>query len=113
VENDSGADFALIDQVAPSSSPSWFVRRFRCAVAPVCSSDADTLMDTARQTPILGQRYALLGQAAALIDKNQLFIPIAAPVRWSLVSRRIQGFAGNRFARHTLTDLEQRPDTGD
>ncbi len=30
----------------------------------------------------------------------------AAPVRWSLVSARIQGFAANRYARHTLTGLE-------
>jgi peptide/nickel transport system substrate-binding protein len=43
------------------------------------------------------------------MDEVQLFIPITAPVRWSLVSRRIQGFAGNRYARHTLTDLEQQP----
>jgi len=108
-----GADFALIDQVAPSASPAWFVRRFRCSAVSVCDADADQLMDTARQTPIPGQRYALLAQAAARIDDAELFIPITAPVRWSLVSRRIQGFAGNRFARHTLTDLEQRPDTGD
>jgi peptide/nickel transport system substrate-binding protein len=112
VESNSEADFALVDEVAPSSSPAWFVRRFRCGIAPVCASDADQLMDTARQTPILAQRYALLGQAAAVIDKDQLFIPIAAPVRWSLVSRRIQGFAGNRYARHTLIDLEERPDNG-
>jgi oligopeptide transport system substrate-binding protein len=108
-----GADFALIDQVAPSASPAWFVRRFRCGAVSVCDADADQLMDTARQTPIPAQRYALLAQAAARIDDAELFIPITAPVRWSLVSRRIQGFAGNRFARHTLTDLEQRPDTGD
>lgn len=107
-----GADFALIDEVAPSASPAWFVRRFRCAVAAVCDADADQLMETARQTPIPGQRYALLTQAAARIDDAELFIPITAPVRWSLVSRRIQGFAGNRIARHTLTDLEQRPDVG-
>jgi peptide/nickel transport system substrate-binding protein len=42
------------------------------------------------------------------MDDQQLFIPIAAPVRWSLVSNRIEGFAGNRFARHTLTSLEQK-----
>ena len=48
-------------------------------------------------------------QAAAKIDGAQLFIPIAAPVRWSLVSNRVQGFAGNRYARHTLTDLQQQP----
>ena len=46
-------------------------------------------------------------QAAARIDDAQLFIPITAPVRWSLVSARVQNFAGNRYARHTLTDLEQ------
>jgi peptide/nickel transport system substrate-binding protein len=103
------ADFALIDEVAPSASPAWFVRRFRCGVAPVCDSDADQLMDTARQTPVPAQRYALLTQAAAMIDDAELFLPIAAPIRWSLVSRRIEGFVGNRFARHTLTDLEQRP----
>ena len=38
--------------------------------------------------------------------------PITAPVRWSLVSGRIQGFAGNRYAGHTLTDLEQQAGRG-
>ena len=105
----AAADLALIDEVAPSASPAWFIRRFRCDVAPVCDADADKLMEAARQTPIPAQRYALLSQAASRIDDAQLFIPIAAPVRWSLVSGRIQGFAGNRYVRHTLTDLEQQP----
>jgi peptide/nickel transport system substrate-binding protein len=103
------ADFALIDEVAPSSSSSWFVRRFRCGMAPICDPQADLLMEAARETPVPAQRYALLGQAAARIDDAQLFIPIAAPVRWSLVSARVQGFAGNRYARHTLTDLQEQP----
>jgi peptide/nickel transport system substrate-binding protein len=51
----------------------------------------------------------LLTQAAARIDDAQLFIPITAPVRWSLASARVQGFAGNRYAAHTLTDLQQPP----
>jgi peptide/nickel transport system substrate-binding protein len=109
----AAADFVLVDEVAPSTSPAWFVRRFRCTFVPVCDSNADTLMDAARQTPVPAQRYALLGQAAARIDDAQLFLPIAAPVRWSLVSGRIQGFAGNRYARHTLTDLEARPSSGE
>jgi peptide/nickel transport system substrate-binding protein len=103
------ADFVLIDEVAPSTSAAWFVRRFRCGVLPVCDTQADELMDAARQTQIPQQRYALLTQAAARIDDAQLFIPITAPVRWSLVSGRVQGFAGNRYARHTLTDLQQQP----
>jgi oligopeptide transport system substrate-binding protein len=65
-------------------------------------------MDAARQMPVPVQRYALLTQAAGRIDDAQLFIPITAPVRWSLVSNRVQNFAGNRYARHTLTDLEQQ-----
>ena len=109
----AAADFAIVDEVAPSSSAAWFVRRFRCMAVPVCDPKADELMDAARQTPVPAQRYALLAQAAALIDAGQLFIPIAAPVRWSLVSNRIQNFAGNRYARHTLTDLEIRPSGGD
>jgi len=113
-EQEAGAaDFALVDEVAPSTSPSWFVRRFRCERVPVCDPNADALMDGARLSPVPAQRYALLGQAAALIDSGTLFLPIAAPVRWSLVSERIQGFAGNRYARHTLTDLEAKPGSGD
>ena len=107
--NAASADFMIIDEVAPSSSPAWFVRRFRCGAVAVCDPRADELMDAARDTPVAAQRYALLAQAAARIDDAQLFIPIAAPVRWSLVSNRVQGFAGNRYARHTLTDLGQQP----
>jgi len=107
------ADFALIDEVAPSTSPAWFVRHFRCGAVAICDEQADALMEAARETPVPQQRYALLAQAAARIDEAQLFIPIAAPVSWSLVSGRVQGFAGNRYARHTLTGLEQQAGTGD
>jgi peptide/nickel transport system substrate-binding protein len=111
--NPAAADFRLIDDLAPSASPAWFVRQFRCEMTPVCDPDADKLMEAARQSLIPAQRYALLVEAAAKIDDGQLFIPITAPVRWSLVSGRIVGFAGNRFAVHTLTDLEQKPGAGD
>jgi peptide/nickel transport system substrate-binding protein len=102
------ADLRLIDAVAPSSSPAWFLRQFRCDFAAVCDSQADTLLDAARDSLVPAQRAALFVQAAALIDDRQLFIPIMAPVRWSLVSARVEGFAGNRYARHTLTGLQER-----
>ena len=113
VQSSSAADFLLIDEVAPSSSPAWFVRHFRCTFVPVCDQQADQLMDGARQTPVPAQRYALLDQAAALIDSGQLFLPITAPVRWSLVSTRVQNFVGNRYARHTLTDLKAKSSNDD
>jgi peptide/nickel transport system substrate-binding protein len=108
----AAADFILMDEVAPSTGASWFVRHFRCERASVCDPKADQLMDGARQSPVPAQRYALLAQAAALIDGGELFLPITAPVRWSLVSPRIQNFAGNRYARHTLTDLGTGPSGG-
>lgn len=110
--NAESADFVLLDEVSPSASAAWYVRQFRCEAARICDADADKLIDAARDTPVPQQRYALLQQAASLIDDQQLFLPIAAPIRWSLVGRRIQGFAGNRFAIHTLTDLQQRPASG-
>ena len=109
----AAADFVLIDEVAPSASAAWFVRHFRCGVVAVCDPETDQLLDSARLSQVPAQRYALLAQAAARIDDQQLFIPITAPIRWSLVAKRIQGFAGNRFARHTLTDLEEKPGSGD
>ncbi len=108
VGSGEAADLKLVDEVAPTTSPSWFLRHFRCAVIPICSPDIDDMLEAARNTPVIAQRSALFAEASRQIDAQQLFIPIAAPIRWSLVSARISGFAGNRFAIHTLTGLEQQ-----
>ena len=101
----ASADFVWVDEVAPSTSPAWFLRKFRCTVAPICLEEAEPLLVQARATVDAHQRAALLVQAAGLMDQAQLFIPIAAPIRWSLVSGRAPGFAENPFARHTLVGL--------
>ena len=81
------ADLRLVDAVAPSISPAWFVRKFRCGDSPdLRSAEADELLDAARAAPVAAQRAALLAEAARLIDEAALFLPIAAPIRWSLVS---------------------------
>jgi len=102
------ADLKLIDEVAPSSSPAWFVRTFRCSVAPLCSKDADRLMNSARDAMIAVQRAAMLAEAGRLIDEDILYLPIAAPIRWSLVAD-LPGFAENIFARHPLSGLRDKP----
>lgn len=107
-KGNKGADFRLVDRIAPSSSPAWFLRQFRCAAATVCSEEADTLLAAARAAPVIAQRSALLSEAARLMDDAQVFIPLAAPIRWSLVARPVVGFAGNRFGHHALTDLRER-----
>ncbi len=107
-EKGIATDLRLVDAVAPSTSPAWFLRQFRCDAASICDPAADELLDAARAAPVAAQRSALLAESARLIDDAVLFLPIAAPVRWSLVSPAVSGFAPNRFARHPLTGLQQK-----
>ena len=89
----------------PRRSPAWFLRRFRCQYVPVCSEEADQLLDAARLTGFPPQRSRFFADAERIMRAEVLFMPVAAPVRWSLAGRDVEGFAENRFARHTLTDL--------
>ena len=106
------ADLKLVDLAAPSTSPAWFVREFRCGLAPLCAPTMTSLVDQARTTADAGERARLLAAAAAVVDDQALFIPLAAPVRWSLVGKRAVGYDDNLFARHSLTGLDQ-PGRGD
>jgi peptide/nickel transport system substrate-binding protein len=106
---DGPADLRFIDEVAPSTSPAWFLRRFRCDYVPVCAEEADQLLDAARLTGFPPQRGRFFADAERIMRDEVLFIPVAAPVRWSLAARGVQGFAENRFGRHTLTDLRTGP----
>jgi oligopeptide transport system substrate-binding protein len=101
----ASADLIWVDEVAPSRSPAWLLRRFRCNVVPICVEEAEPLLAAARAATIAPQRAALFIEAAKLMDDANLFISVAAPVRWSLVSGRVPGFAENSFARHTLVGL--------
>jgi peptide/nickel transport system substrate-binding protein len=104
----AAADLAWLDVVAPSNSPAWYLRQFRCAAAPVCVAEADPLLDTARAVIDPVQRAALLADAGRMMDEAGLFIAIAAPVRWSLVGDRAAGYQDNRFARHPFAGLMRR-----
>lgn len=107
-EKGKTADLRLIDAVAPSASPAWFVRSFRCTLRPLCSTEADEMMDSARGATVADQRAAFIREASRLLEEETLFLPIAAPVRWSLVGPRIEGFAENMVARHPLTGLSDQ-----
>lgn len=107
------ADLRLVDEVAPSSSPAWFLRQFRCAFARVCVAEADVALDDARSTLIATQRDAQFGEAERILSAANVFMPLAEPVRWSLTARTITNFVENRFARHPLTNLRDRPQRRD
>ena len=101
-------DLRLIDEVAPSTSPAWFVRRLRCDRVPICDAQVDDLADAARAAQSADQRTQFFLVAAQRIDSDFLIIPLAAPIRWSLVGNDAPGFTENRFARHTFIDLGRK-----
>jgi oligopeptide transport system substrate-binding protein len=111
-ERGQPADLRVVDAVAPSIAPAWFLRSFRCGAVPICSEEADALLDAARLARDARQRSALFAEAERLMREQTLFIPLAAPVRWSLVANGLPGFVENRFARHPLWNLREPPAGG-
>jgi peptide/nickel transport system substrate-binding protein len=99
------ADLRMVDRVAAANVPSWYLRRFTCDVSPVCSAEADAALEAARNAPTSAERQASLASADRALTDITPFIPIAAPVRWSLVSPRLTGFQPNAFGRHYLGGL--------
>lgn len=105
VRPDAVADLMLIDAVAAANLSTWYLRRFGCAQSAVCSPEAEALLEAARLAPSAGERQVRLAEADRMLTDLTPFIPIAAPVRWSLVSPRLTGFQPNPFARHFVGSL--------
>jgi peptide/nickel transport system substrate-binding protein len=99
------ADLRMVDEVAPATMASWYLRNFTCAASPVCDAEADAAMDAARIAPTISDRRDLLSEADQRLRDVTAFIPLAAPVRWSLVSRRLTGFESNIFGYHAAGEL--------
>ncbi len=106
VGRNEAADLRLIDAVAPVPVATWYVGRFRCPGLPLCSQDVTTTLSIMRRaTP--EERPRLIAEADQSLADDQLYIPIATPLRWSLVAPRLLGYADNAVAVHPLNRLEQ------
>lgn len=98
------ADFRLLDAVAPAPSALWYIWQFACGVAPVCSQETSAALSLARRATA-EERARLFSEADQAISSDQLFIPIALPLRWSLVDPRLTGYAENATGLHPLNRL--------
>jgi len=99
------AELRLIDEVAPSNLGSWYLRHFTCEVSRVCDAAADQALLAARLAPRPAERQAQFAVADRILTELAPFIPLTAPVRWSLVSQRLANFRPNPFARHPAGEL--------
>jgi peptide/nickel transport system substrate-binding protein len=99
------AELRLIDKVAPSVLATWYLRHFTCDSSLVCDPAADSALQTARLARVPAERRAQLATADGILAGLTPFIPLTAPVRWSLVSQRLTGFRTNQFGRHPVGEL--------
>jgi peptide/nickel transport system substrate-binding protein len=99
------ADLHFIDEVAPISLASWYLRHFSCDASAVCDPAADSAMEAARTAPDQDKRREQLSNADRTLAAVAPFIPLAAPVRWSLAGNRLAGFRPNVFGRHPAGEL--------
>ena len=105
----ANADLRLVDSVAPANLSTWYLRRFSCDLSAICSREADVEMAAARLAPNAVERRQRLVEGDRLLAEAVPFIPLAAPVRWSLVAPRLAGFRTNMFGRHFVGGLVGKP----
>jgi oligopeptide transport system substrate-binding protein len=103
------ADLRLIDAVAPNASANWYLMRTGCEASLACSPVGDRALSEARAAATLGERAAAIARADTAYAEAQGFIPLAKPLRWSLVARRLDGFRENSFAVHPFAHLRRNP----
>ena len=99
------ADLRLVDAVAPYDSARWYLRT---ACQP-CAEDAATLIEAARDAPTLRARADRLAEADRALAVDTAFIPLAQPLRWSLVAERLRAWTPNARAFHPLNHLRGVP----
>ena len=95
------ADLRLIDAVAPYDSARWYL----ATACQLCSDEAQAALDAARDAPTMELRARHLAEADAALASDVAFIPIARPLRWSLVSLRLRQWQPNSRAWHPLNQL--------
>jgi len=95
----------LVDAVAPYDSARWYLR----AACQPCGTTAATLIAAARDAPTLQARADRIAEADAALAADVAFIPIAQPLRWSLVAARLRAWTPNARAFHPLNHLRGDP----
>lgn len=103
--NGEAADLVLIDEVAPHSSAQWYLERLSCGPRTLCIPSVEKTVRSVAGAADLASRAERIAEADAAIASQQVYIPIALPLRWSLVRPSLDRWRTNAFAVHPLDRL--------
>lgn len=104
------ADLVLRDRVARFGSAAWFLNQFNCRVSRVvCAEGADYLVGLANEAKDPAEEASFLAEAEQALTATNLYIPLGAPIRWSLVRGDIPEFLENQWSVHPLFPLSRAP----
>lgn len=110
VEEASEADLTLVDRVARYGGARWFLNQFNCGLdRGLCVPEADARVAEAVSALDPMARAALFAEAEAELAAANVYIPLGAPIRWSLLRGGVEGFEENRWSIHPLFPLALRP----
>lgn len=104
----AAADLELRDTVARYASPQWYLNQFQCSLGTgLCAPEADALLRETLGERDAARREQLLIEAHALLVEREIYIPLGAPVRWSLVRASMRNYLPNSWGMHPLFPLSQ------
>lgn len=102
---DADADLRLIDAVSPVDTARWYL----ATACGSCSDDAKAAIEAARLATDVRDRATGIAVADAALTKDAAFIPLAQPLRWSLVAPGLDQWQANAHVSHPLNHLRSRP----
>ncbi|MGN6375291.1 MAG: ABC transporter substrate-binding protein [Sphingomonas sp.] len=103
--DDPTADLRLVDAVSPVETARWYLVR---ACQP-CGEEATAAIEAARLAATPADRAATITAAVVALTRDAAFIPLAQPLRWSLVDPGLDQWQPNARAWHPLTHLRSPP----
>ena len=99
------ADLRLLDAVAPYDSARWYL----ASACQPCGAAALAAALAARDAASVAERAQRIAEADAAVAADTPFIPLARPLRWSLVASRLRAWQPNARAWHPLNRLRADP----
>ncbi len=99
------ADLVLIDEVAPVSSALWYLTRLSCGMGIRCSDDLTKGLAAVVAERDFARKRQLIANLDAALAATNTYIPLALPMRWSLVGTGLTGWRASSFSSHNLQQL--------